>query len=160
MLTHPHIKGALLTALVNALEDSDERAFDIAAANIVARLATLNNPLVGVVTRVCTPLASASQLLKNLYGAELTIQKSNSDSDNIASFFLVRVRWNDPQLPLLESELEAYHAFELQRQQLLEGIDTGRYPDLPVFTKMLRDEVLMASGAEITEHKYVAAYAS
>ena len=71
MLAHPQIKGTLLTHLVTALESDDPADFDIAAANIAARFADCETPMVGVAFGVPLQLANAATLLRNTWGISL-----------------------------------------------------------------------------------------
>ncbi len=71
MLAHPQLKGLLLTHLVSALDSDDPTDFDIAAANIAARFADCQTPMIGLAFGVPLQLANAAVLLRNTWGISL-----------------------------------------------------------------------------------------
>lgn len=71
MLAHPQLKGLLLTQLVSALDSDDPTDFDIAAANIAARFADCQTPMIGLAFGVPLQLSNAAILLRNTWGISL-----------------------------------------------------------------------------------------
>lgn len=87
MLAHPSLKGTLLTQLVSALDSDDPADFDIAAANIAARFADCQTPIIGVAFGLPVQLANAAILLRNTWGISLNRTRvANNDQPHLQIF--------------------------------------------------------------------------